>query len=220
MCIILLGFWGRSFLFSQTCFVETVILYVKPGHRAKVNGGPAHRKNILPSKISKCCYLGMGWSKIFPCQPFTRLEVPPLASFHEGPSRDGYFIWSSFWFLKEETRHLSQHIITIGWMIKYSYLPSCQPRKINQINLGEGEKKGHLAPPWWNLDRFWATDGHLGCWLSGCFGVQYMFVKTLTSPLGFVQIQIGISGDSLIFYWLGLPFFIKTLANIDYKLIS
>lgn len=134
--------------------------------------------------------------KYFLCQPLTRLEVPPLASFHDGPSRDGYFVWSSLWFLKEETRHFSQHIISIGWMIKYSFLPSCGPSKVNQINPGEGGKKGHLALPWWHLDRLWTVDGHLGRWVSGCFGVQYVLVKTLPSPLGFGQVQIGISGDS------------------------
>lgn len=71
--------------------------------RAK-GGGPTHRKNILPHlKFLNAVIWVWADPKYFLCQPFTRLKVP-LPAFHERPSRDGHFIWSSFWVLKEETR--------------------------------------------------------------------------------------------------------------------
>lgn len=63
-------------------------------------------------------------------------------------------------------------------------------------------KERRLGFPLWNLDKLWAMDGHLGYCLSGCFGSQDVFGKTLTSLRGFGQVRIGTSGDSnFIFAW-------------------
>lgn len=165
MCIIVLSFQerlisGRQFQYSPKCFVEIVILCVKPDHRTKASGGPAYRKNIVPSKISKCHYLGMGRPKMLSLvSPSQGFKFYPQHHFTMG------LLGMGIWFLKEETRHC-QPAHHHHWQSDYlPMLPSCGLHWLNQLNLG-------------------------------CFWIQYMFVKTLTSPLCFGQAQIGLSRDT------------------------
>lgn len=94
-----LGSQGRQFLFSQTCFVELLILCVKPDHPAKVSGGSAQRRSVLPSKISRCCYLGVCLPKIIPLSALHKAWRSVVRMISWGAS------WSSFWFWKEGARH-------------------------------------------------------------------------------------------------------------------
>lgn len=83
----------------QQCFVEIVILCVKPDHRTKVSGSPAYRKNTVPFKISKCHYLGMGGLKMLSfISPSQGFKFYPQHHFTTGLLEMG------IWFLKEEMR--------------------------------------------------------------------------------------------------------------------
>lgn len=49
-----------------------------------------------------------------------------------------------FGFRKKRPEIVSQHIVTIGWMIKYPDLPTCPPGRVNLVNLAEGEAIGQI----------------------------------------------------------------------------
>lgn len=101
VCIRFLGFRGQLFLFPQTCFVEIIILYVQPVVGRRPVCDPLVGRIYSHLKFLTAIIWVWADQKYCLYQPFTRLKVPPLA-FHERPSSEGHFIWSSLWFLKED----------------------------------------------------------------------------------------------------------------------
>lgn len=106
------------------------------------------------------------------------LEVGILCGAHFG-----------FW-RKRQDIVCQQNVPLAEWLPTHIY-PAVKPSRLNQVNLGDGKKKGHLALPWWNLDKFWATDG---CLTVGCQ------VALGFSIFCFGQVQNGISGDTNNFF--------------------
>lgn len=63
---------GEVIPFLRNLFCGDCNFICEACHRAK-GGNPPHRKNILLSKMSKCCYLGMGCLKILPLSNFHKV---------------------------------------------------------------------------------------------------------------------------------------------------
>lgn len=105
---------------------------------------------------------GYGLSKNTSCISLSKgLKFHLQHHFVKGLLEVGILCGAHFGFWRKRQDIVSQQNVPLAeWLTTHIY-PAVKPSRLNQVNLGDGKKKGHLALPWWNLDKFWATDGCL-----------------------------------------------------------